>query len=344
MNLYVLGVNIKTTPIEIREKLNFSKAELNDSLHQFKSKACIEECVILSTCNRTEIYIYSGVVALDRHYIEQILCDIKMVDAAEFRKFFYFYFDQSAVHHLFKVAVGLDSMVLGEDQILGQVKEANLSAIEFKASGAILNTLFREAITSAKDIKTNTDMSKIPVSVSSVALRKIYNIFNGLNNCEVLIIGLGQVGILTVNQLKSYGAKKIYVTNRTHGKAEQIAQMYENTEVINYNDRYNYLDRSNIIISSTASPHYTITADTAKKYIVTLKKRVFLDLAVPRDIDEDIKYIHESIYINVDSLNSEIQANQTKRFNEIEKAEKIIDKYIIEFNNWLKNRKRYLGA
>lgn len=343
MNIYILGVNVKTTPIEIREKLSFSGENLVKGLKEIKSKPNIKECIILSTCNRTEIYIYSGDKILDRCYIEKIVCHIKGVDIITFKKYFYFYSGEKAIFHPFKVAVGLDSMVLGEDQVLGQVKQAHKIAMEIKASGAILNTLFRDAITSAKYIKTNTEMSKIPTSVTSIALRKVSELFGGLKDKQILIIGMGKTGALTVDQLKDYGVKNIYITNRTHGRAEQIAQI-SNAKVIEYNRRYEYLNSSDVIISSTSSPHYTITADLAKDVMKDIKNRVFIDLAVPRDIDEDIKFIDNTIYINIDNLNIEIESNESKRYIEINKAEKIIKEYILEFDRWLENRKNYVGV
>ncbi len=342
MNVYILGANIKTTPIELREQLSFSGDNLIDGLKEIKSKPNINECIILSTCNRTELYIFSESKNLDRSCIENILCDVKKVDVNIFRKYFYFYSQDNAIYHLFKVTVGLDSMVIGEDQILGQVKEALKIAIETNCSGSMLNTLFRNSITSAKYIKTKTQISKIPTSVTSIALRKTYNILGDLNNKKILIIGLGRTGVLTINQLIDYKVKTIYVTNRTHKKSEEIAEVYKNTEVIEYNNRYEYLNDCDVIISSTLSPHYTITADLAKQAIKDNKQRIFIDLAVPRDIDGDIKLINKTIYINIDNLNEEIQNNQNKRVIEINKAEKIINKYILEFYRWFKNRKIYL--
>lgn len=343
MNIYVLGVNVKTTPIEFREKLSFSGEDLVKGLNEIKSKSNIKECLILSTCNRTEIYIYSDDKILDRYYIEKIVCDIKGVDISIFKKYFYFYSGEKAIFHPFKVAVGLDSMVLGEDQVLGQVKQAHKIAMETKTSGAILNTLFRDAVTSAKYIKTTTEMSKIQSSVTSIALRKVSKILGGLENKQILIIGMGKIGALTVEQLKDYGVEKIYITNRTHRRAEQIAQI-SNAEVIEYNRRYEYLNDSDIIISSTSSPHYTITADLAKYAIKDTKTRVFIDLAVPRDIDEDIKFINDTIYINIDNLSIEVENNESKRCIEIIKAEKIIKQYILEFYRWIESRKNYLGV
>jgi len=341
MNIYVLGVNYKITPIEIREKLCFSEGNLIEALNDIKADRNVEECVILSTCNRSEVYIYSGNKNLDRKTIEQLLCNSKKIDPFIFKKYFYFYQGDAAIYHTFKVAVGLDSMVLGEDQILGQVKSAHRIAMDQKTSGAILNTLFRDAVTSAKAIKTNTKISQIPTSVASIAIRKVYDIFGGLESKNVLIIGLGQTGSLTVNQLKDYGAKKIYVTNRTHGKAEDIANRYEAVEVVEYTKRYHYLDEVDIIISSTKSPHYTITADLAKSYIKSNKKRIFLDLSLPRDIDEDVKGIENTTYINIDDLKMNVLNNENRRYSEIKKAEEIIYHYILEFERWLENRMLY---
>jgi len=335
MNIFVTGVNYKKTPLEIREKLSFTKEEHATVLGELKKHDSVNECVLLSTCNRTEVYVYSHSNFFNSEIVEKCLCDMKGLDIFEYKKYFYFYSSTKAVKHLFKVASGLDSMVLGEDQILGQVKTACELAMEAGASGSILNGLFREAVTAAKKVKTYTGISKNSLSVASLAVKLLSDYFGGnLEDKTALIIGAGKIGRIALKNLLSKGVGMVYVCNRTHGKADVIAEGLPNVKAVNYDDRYNVINKCDIVISSTTSPHYTITRDMLEKSLTDVRQRAFVDLAVPRDIDVSIKEMPNTGYFNMDDLKLTVERNIDFRMLEVSRADEIIDQSVFEFQKW----------
>jgi glutamyl-tRNA reductase len=335
MNLLVVGVNYRKTPVEIREKLNFSIEEQKSALKQIVNMDGILECTILSTCNRTEIYVFHEDPHYDSIYLEKKFCSLKGLDIYSIKKYIYVYSSIKAVRHLFKVASGLDSMVLGEDQILRQVKNAYDLSIEEGSSKGMLNTLFREGITAAKKVKTFTEISKTSVSVGTHAVRLIEREFNyDLKDKSALIIGAGKIGAITLKNLFSKGIGKVYITNRTCGKIEDISKLYKNVIAIDYSKRYSVIENCDIVISSTASPHYTVTKELLENALKTYKKRIFLDLAVPRDIDLSIIELPSVSCFNIDHLMIEVNKNMDYKLSEVSKAEEIINQYVNDFEHW----------
>ncbi|MCX8131189.1 MAG: glutamyl-tRNA reductase [Clostridia bacterium] len=339
MNILVIGVNYKQTPLEIREKLCFNTDEQRNALAEMVGLEDVDECVILSTCNRTEVYIYSDNPYFDSSIIEKKVCRIKGLEIYDLKKYFYIYSSARAVKHLFKVASGLDSMIMGEDQILRQVKDAYDLALEVRSSGNILNTLFREGITAAKKVKTFTELSKNSVSVGTHAVKLLEKVFNdGLKHKTALVIGAGKIGAIALKNLLSAGIGRVYVTNRTLMKAQDISKGYNNVDAVDYNMRYSVMNDCDIVISSTNSPHYTVTKDLLEKSVKDKTERVFMDLAVPRDIDVDIKTIPWVRYFNIDDLQLEVDKNLDKRLLEVSKAEEIIQEQVTDFEKWYEFR------
>lgn len=339
MNIYVSGVNYKTTPLEIREKLSFGASEQRLALGEVHGLECVAECILLSTCNRTEIYIFSDDANFSNDKVERVLCGIKGLNLYEMKKYFYFYSGVKAVRHLFKVSCGLDSLVLGEDQILGQVKNAHELALEMNTSAGVLNTLFRQAVTAAKKVKTCTNISRNSVSIGSLAIKLLSGIFGGqFENKSALVIGAGKIGSIALKNLNCKGIGKILVTNRTHGKADDLSKVYCNVYPISYNDRYSVINECDIVISSTSSPHYTITRDMLEKYITGGRERIFIDLAVPRDLDVEIREIPGVRYYNIDDLQAAADENIDKRVMEASRAEEIINEFVDEYEKWYEFR------
>lgn len=335
MNILVIGVNFRQTPLEIREKLKFEAEEHKQAICRFSGLEGVDECVLLSTCNRTEVYVFSNNPHLDSSIVEKALCELKGLNLYEMKKHFYIFSSAKAVRHLFKVASGLDSMVLGEDQILRQVKDSYDIALEAGISGSVLNTMFRDGITVAKRVKTYTELSKNSVSVGTHAVRLVQNVFEGrLDNKSALIIGAGKIGHIALKNLISGGIGRIFVTNRTLARAQDISNEYENVEVVDYLQRYSAINQCDVVISSTNSPHYTVTRDLLEKAVSLEKERVFIDLAVPRDIDVDIKTIPWVRYFNIDDLQMEVDRNIDRRLLEVSKAEEIINEYVTSFEKW----------
>jgi glutamyl-tRNA reductase len=335
MNILVVGVNYKQTPLEIREKLSFSINEQKSALGELMKLEGVNECILVSTCNRTEVYVYSANPHFDTGIIEKRICELKGLEFYDLKKYFYIYSSIKSVKHMFKVASGLDSMILGEDQILRQVKDAYDLSLEAGSSGSVLNTLFRNGITAAKKVKTFTELSKNSVSVGTHAVKLLENVFDGkLQEKTALIIGTGKIGSIALKNLISKGIGRLFVTNRTHGKAESILKIYEKVEIVDYNLRYSVMDQCDIVISSTSSPHYTVTKDFLENSVKNKKERVFIDLAVPRDIDVAISDISWVRYFNIDHLQVEVDRNLDKRLLEASKAEEIINEYVLEYENW----------
>lgn len=340
MNIFVLGINYKTAPLEVREKLSFNAEGLKVAVGEIFNLSDVNECVILSTCNRTEVYICSEKKHFNFDTVERLLCSLKDTDIYDYKKYFIFYEGQKAVRHLFKVSCGLDSLILGEDQILSQVKSAHELALGMRATSAVLNTLFREAVTAAKRIKTSTGISKSPVSVGSVAVKLLDDVFEGrLEDKTAFIMGMGKIGSITLKNLMGRGIGRVYITNRTHREPDCTIKDDSDIIYVDYNDRYSVINEADIVISSTSSPHYTITRDMIEKTITDFRKRVFIDLAVPRDIDDSIKEIPGIWYYNIDDLKSAVDKSFDQRFKETAKAEEIIDEYIKCYEKWYMFRK-----
>ena len=354
MRIAISGINYKKTPLEIRERLSFDKQEQKMTLVRIRSLPGVKECVMLSTCNRTEVYVYSEEDGFDSMEVEKILCVVKRESLYELKKYFYTYGGVNAVRHLFEVASGLDSMVLGEDQILGQVKSAHHASLEAGTGSTVLNTLFRDAITAAKQIKTSTELSKNSVSIGSLAVKCVLKLCNGeLENKCALVIGAGKIGSIVFKELCGEGIGKAYITNRSHSKLEDLSGFYQKAHLIDYEQRYSVMEECDIVISSTSSPHYTITRDMLEKSVVMHKQRIFIDLAVPRDIDESIGELRGLKYYNMDHLQSVLDENLDRRMLEAAKAKKMIDGYVVEYEKWYEFRKalpvvkeiqRYAGA
>lgn len=335
MNIFVSGINYKTTPLEIREKISLSVEEQKLIIDELMKLPEVCECVVLSTCNRTEVYVYSSSCRFNNESIEKLLCSFKGLNIYEYKKYFYFYSSSRAVKHLFKVASGLDSMVLGEDQILSQVRDSHELSMKSGASLSILNTLFRDAVTAAKNIKTYTDLSKNSTSIASLSVKLISDFFGGrMENKCALVIGAGKIGSIALKNLISYHTGKIYFTVRSHSKAEEFSEQYDNVYAISYADRYSVINECDAVISSTASPHYTITRDVLEKTLGDKKDRLFIDLAVPRDIDMSITGIEGARYFNMDDLQLKVDENIDKRLLEASRAEEIIDRFVLDYEKW----------
>jgi len=338
MNIYLCGLNHKTAPLEVREMFSFAPEETKKALLKLKEEKDIEECAILSTCNRTEVYIYTKKDDFNRSELEELLCVLKGLSLYDYKKYFYFYAGQKAVRHLFKVACGLESMVLGEDEILRQVKNALEIAQKTKTTSAVLNTLFRDSVTIAKKVKTLTGISRKAVSVASLAVNFIAEQFeNCLTEKTALIIGGGEVGTVVLKNLLSKEIGKVYLASRTHRRL--LAEVEEGVVLkVDYENRYAFLDEADIVISCTSSPHYTITADMLARVLSSSKKRVFVDLAVPRDIDLEVKNIEGITYYNIDDLKKVGDRNLSRRLEESLKAEKMIEEAVADFEKWYEFR------
>ncbi len=336
----ILSVSHKLAPIEVRAKFSLTEEKQKEFLQRVVENEHIFECVYLSTCNRTEIYFNGDEMSVQE--LEKNIIDFTETSNEDLKKYFRFYQGDSAINHLYRVASGLDSMLIGEDEILGQLKDAFNFALNLGMTKYHLNTLFKGAITCAKNIKTNTNMSKIPVSIATLVTNLILNFDK--KNVNVLIIGLtGQMGTTILKNL--YTKENIHITGTTrqHNSILQYKSDYGRVDVINYTDRFDYIDRADIIISVTKCPHYTLTAQEVQKNISENKKRIFIDLSVPKDIDDEIANIENTSLFNVDYFKNIANINNLTKVKEVEMANVIIDEHIdqvkkdLDFHDFIKH-------
>jgi glutamyl-tRNA reductase len=335
MELIVLGLNHKTAPIEIRERLAFPEDRIETALHQVKSLTSLKENMILSTCNRVEIYAASREIENAILDLKHFLSRYHALSLKEFEKNLYSFVGEEAVKHIFRVASSLDSMVVGEPQILGQIKSAYNIAVESKTSGLILHRLLHRAFHVAKRVRTETKIGDRAVSVSFVAVELAKKIFETLEKKTVLLIGAGEMCELAARHLVSEGVEKVLVTNRTYERAVALAQEFKG-EAIPFDEIGQGLKKADIVISATDSPQYLIHHDQVTKVIKDRKNRpiFFIDIADPRNIEPSVGDI-ENIYLyNIDDLKKVADENIKDRRKEAQKAEAIVQEEVIKFVNW----------
>lgn len=336
MHILAIGVNYKTAPVEIRERLTFNEADLGEAIKQLQSQKSILENIILSTCNRTEIYAVVDQLHTGRYYIKKFLSEWFGLDQEEFSPFLNYYEEDGAIEHLFKVSCGLNSMILGETQILGQVRSAFLQAQQQETTGTVFNHLFKQAVTVAKRAHSETEIGANAVSVSYAAVELAKKIFGSLDNMHVLILGAGKMGELAVQNLYGSGVKKVTVINRTYEKALDLANRFAG-QAKTMEELESALSAADILISSTGAKDFVITKDAATKVVKQRKgKPLFMvDIAVPRDLDPQIAELENVFLYDIDDLEGIVEANLQERQKAAEKIMLIVENEIVEFKQWL---------
>lgn len=329
MDFAVLGVNHNDTPINIREAVSFTDTQKIEGIN-FLLDNGIEEVIILSTCNRSEIYIYSQNILDKVEVVKDFYEDFFNVE--NIKKYLFCKVGKEAIKHLFNVSAGLDSLVLGEDQILGQVKDAHDFSRQLGASKKVFNKLFREAITASKDIKTTTKISQQPLSISYIGIKCLKEKMKTLENKSALVIGLGKMSKLAMKHLAQEKLNNIYVTNRSYEKLKSIQDEYKNLIPIKYEDRYKLMDKVDIVISATSSPHTILKKENMPKLSNEL---IMIDIALPRDIDKNLNEFENIEVYDIDDLKKISEKNDKKRKELACAGELIIDEKIEEFNEWL---------
>ncbi len=323
----ILSISHKYAPVEVREKFALDEENQKKFMLNVVNGEHINECIYLSTCNRTEIYFEGDECAVAE--LEKAIMNFTSSTSDEIKRYFMYYQEKNAISHLFKVASGLDSMVIGEDEILGQLKNAFSVALELGATKYHLNTLFKGAITCAKNIKTNTKMSKIPLSIATLVSNLILDIEGKTGEVNVLILGLtGQMGNTIYKNLHTNNNIKIIGATRQHNAVLQYKSVDEKLTMVEYKNRYEYINVADVVVSATKSPHYTLICKEVSESIVENKHRVFIDLAVPKDIDDDISKIQNTEVYNIDFFEKIAKENNNSRVKEVEYVNIIIDEYI----------------
>lgn len=330
----VVGLSHKSAPVHIREKFACNKEEYTDLTTTILKNKNIREVVVISTCNRTELYFTAeeccspGAFHIFFHYLKK---HFQEKDALE--SHFYQLETLKAVNHLFRVVSGLDSMVLGEYQIVNQIKEAINHAEEIGSAGKILTRLFHKALETGKQVRTKTAMSTGAFSVSYAAVEKSSSIFEHLPDKKILLIGAGETGELVIKNLYKKGCENIVVTNRTSSKAEELANRFGGS-VLNFAELNKGIADADIVVSSISCKEPLITEKTLNGSL-GIKKTVFIDLGVPRNIDSKLAEKEQVALYNIDDLEEVVASNMEKKKTYIATAEKIINKKVNEFSDWL---------
>jgi len=335
VHLLVLGLNHKTAPVELREKVAFAGPALVEGLDRLLSYPYVQEAVILSTCNRTEIYAVVERLEAGRASLCEFISREKSLPESELSGHLYEHKDAGAVQHLFRVTCGLDSMVIGETQILGQVKEAYLAAAEAQAAGKFLHNLFNHALRVGKRAHSETSISDNAVSVSYAAVELARKIFDRLEGRKVLVIGAGKMGELTAKHLVSSGAAEIIVANRTVEKAEALARLF-NGQPVTLAEIPAVLEKVDVVISSTGAPGFVLEKPTVMRAMQARRHRslFIIDIAVPRDVDPAVGQLENVFLYDVDDLKNVVDANLQWRQREAKKVEGIIKEEAEKFENW----------
>ena len=318
-----ISISFKTAPEDIRNKFAFTNSEKKDFLSQLSEFITDAKCVILGTCNRTEIYVesHNGVFSI----LENLLSRKTKLSISEIRKYARYNEEESAIEHIFKVTCGLDSMILGENEILSQVKQTYLESLQEKRTGYELNITFLSALSCAKKIKTQTEIAKSAISFATLTCNEIKNFIqeNNITSPSILIIGgSGKIGSSIIKNIlnKDFNAK-IYVTQRSHGNTVDFT---DKVEVLDYTKRFEYLKNVDIVISATKSPHYTINYEDTLPNISS-KKMLFIDLASPYDIDREISKIQNCTLITIDYFKEIVKNNNLKKEKAVADAQDILN-------------------
>ena len=333
--IVLLGINHKTAPVELRECIAFSGDESITALQTLQRQPDISEVLLFSTCNRVELLFVTDDKTHTISATKRFIADFNKIPLEQFDDALYIHEGNEAVRHVFRVASSLDSMMVGEPQILGQIKEAYRIAAEMKSSGVILNRLLHRTFFVAKRIRTETGIGDRAVSISYAAVELGRKIFGNLAGKSVLLVGAGEMAELAVEHLIRNKASEIYVANRTFENGVELAKKF-NGKPIRFEEITSFLESIDIVISSTGSPEFVITRDQVKTVIRKRRNRpiFFIDIAVPRDIDPRVNRLTNSYVYDIDDLQGVVDDNIEDRQYEAIKGERIIDEAVISFRQW----------
>lgn len=334
-DILVMGMNHKTAPIELRECIAFSKEDTDKALRKFQEHPAISEVLVLSTCNRVEIMMVTTDKPAATDASKRFISEFKGLEVNQFEKSLYIYSGDEAARHIFRVASSLDSMIVGEPQILGQIKDAYRTAAVKKTSGVILNRLLHKTFSVAKRVRSETGIGDHAVSISYAAIELGRKIFGTLEEKKVLLIGAGEMAELAVEHLIRHRAGDIYVANRTFERGLELARRFGG-KAVRFEEIEACLEIADIIISSTGSPEFVVRSDQVKRAMKSRKNRslFFIDIAVPRDIEPKINRLPNAYVYDIDDLKGVIEENMEDRNREAMKAERIIDEAVIVFGSW----------
>jgi glutamyl-tRNA reductase len=339
MHLFLIGVSHRTAPVDLRERLDFSSQDVGAAVEALSATSSAAESVVLSTCNRSEIYVASPSPARARQEIVDFLTRYHRLPAESFTPHLFSFGDAEAAKHLFRVAAGLDSLVVGEPQILGQVKDAFQAASARRCTGPILSKVFHWSFAVGKRVRTETALGEGAVSISFAAVSLARKIFGRLSGRRVLVVGAGEISTLTAQHLRAQGVGAITITSRTTAHAEALAAAVAG-QAIPWDQLGSALGNADIVLTATGSQRPIITRAQVEE--ATGRRRrdplFIIDVAVPRDVEPDVGDLEQVFLYNVDDLQSVVQENLSRRTAEIERAESIVADEVARFVAWQRSR------
>ncbi len=329
MNLALVGINHHTAPVEIRERMNIQEDRLPAAVADLVGRDGIEEGLILSTCNRVEVITRLRDQVDPQPALRSFLADYHHCDLAPYEKYFYWHRQQEMIRHLFRVASSLDSMILGEPQVLGQLKSAYATARGVGALSGSLNEIVGRALAVARRVRRETAIGTTAVSVSYAAVELARKIFGTLSGKTIFVIGAGKMSELAAKHLLRSGASAIFVSNRTYERAVELAQAFHGT-AIRFEDLFDHIEKADIVISSTAAPHFVIYRSQAEKWLDARKHKpmFFVDIAVPRNVEPSINELENAFVYDIDDLGQVVEANRKQREREAVWAEEIVSQEV----------------
>ncbi len=339
MQIIVVGISHKTAPVDIRERLAVPESRLGEALTRLCSYPGVREGLLLSTCNRVEVYAVVDELEHGYGQVQEFLADTHLsLSSEQLTPHLYWHAGDRAITHLFRVASSLDSMIVGESQILGQLKDAFEVALSHKSSGLLLNKIIKKAISVAKRVRTETKIAETAVSVSYAAVELAKKIFSNLNDQTVLLVGAGEMAKLAARHLIGNGVRQVRITTRNSHHAIELAQRFNGTP-IPFEEYKAELASADIVLVSTGAAHYLIGAEDVQRAVrQRMNRPIFLiDISVPRNIDPAVRHIDNAFLFDIDDLQLRVEQNREERLQEAEKAEQMVHGEVGVCRQWLKS-------
>jgi glutamyl-tRNA reductase len=336
MEIVLVGLNFRTAPVEVREKVCFSHEQALRAAGELRSRGILEETLVLSTCNRSEVYgVNANANRESAAVLSSYLSTFHEVKPDLLNPSLYHHYDHDVVRHLFRVAAGLDSMLPGETQIVGQVREAYLRAYEDHVTGPVLNRLFQAALEIGKRVRAETELGTRPMGVASAGMKLAERIFGKLNDRSALVLGAGTISEQIVSQLRDRNIGHLYISNRSREKAEEFAKQY-NGKVIEWGEWDSALRLPDVIVSAVGVQEALLTKPLIERAMAARGNRALflMDLGLPRNVEPSVGKIYNAFLYTMDDLTEIVEQNRKARENEVPKAEALVEEHVAKFISW----------
>jgi glutamyl-tRNA reductase len=336
MEIVLVGLNFRTAPVEVRERVSFSTEQAQRAAEELRAQGLLEETLVLSTCNRSEIYgVHPTAKRASAAALSNFLSNFHSIQPELLNPSLYHHYDHDAVRHLFRVSAGLESMLLGEAEILGQVREAYLRAHAAHVTGPVLNRLFQAALEIGKRVRAETELGSRPMGVASAGMKLAERIFGKLNDRTALVLGAGTISEQAVSQLRDRNIGRLYLSNRSREKAEEFARQYKG-EVLDWGHWDTTLKLPDVIVSAVGVQEALLTKPQIERAMAARGNRALflMDLGMPRNIDPAVSELYNCYLYTMEDLSEIVQQNRSARENEVPKAEVLVEEHVAKFISW----------